>query len=899
LGNFSEIFGEIPTRIRALRLRNTIAIPIVLLLLVTGAGILTAGYYINKSVFHAVFEERESNNARNIHLTIESIVSTEVNRISSLARILKNDTDIVYGLFHYSGTQGDTRPLKSAMSQLYPKMNVQVFVMSDAKGNILYRAGKEKVPGEGKLGSMRAFKRALKGDRVVTAMLTPDGFGIWAIVPVYVFGKTAPSGLLFLGSRLDNDFAKKIARETGSQVFLATPEGVFAGSYDIGFAGAFDPLLAKGSLEERRPIFHMDRKNYRSYTYVPIPIVDERFCLVIETDTSVIKDLLAMNRTRMTHWGFILLIGIAMVGGGLTLLLILPLNRLRAKALQAIREYSGAGLDTVPRGNELSTLVQANDIMLDTIKNHIAERTRAEEAFRETSRNLHALIEASPLAVVVSDLSGTVHVWNPAAVRMFGWTEAETADHPNPLLSPDGNPELRATCNLVLHGERFSNTEICGRTRDGSEIFLAFSGAPLLDAQGEIASMMAIMTDITDAKTAEEALHRSEEQLRQSLKMEAVGKLAGGVAHDFNNLLSVITGYSELLLTRTDDRNPARREIEEIHKAGERAAALTQQLLAFSRRQVMKPKLLRMDEVVENLGKMLRRLIGEDIDFTTESQEDLWAVRADPSQIEQILMNLIVNARDAMPAGGKLAVSTANFLLETPLVERELTIPPGRYATLRVADSGNGMGEEILSRIFEPFFTTKDQGKGTGLGLATVYGIVKQSEGYIRVVSTPGEGTTFTIYLPAPEGEEPETEEDRPEAEYEDPEEKRTILLVEDEEMVRELAIEIFHGAGYTVLDAPNGADALAINARHDGRIDLLVTDLVMPGMNGIELARRVCDSRPGIPVLFMSGYAEDAKEHLGFLDEGRAFLQKPITPTKLSRKVREIFSGRAAGIPA
>ena len=438
MGWFSEKVGDVREGIRKFRPRNTIALPIVLLLLFIGAGILTAGYYINKSVFHAVFEERESNKARNIHRTIESIVSTDVNRISSLANILKNDTDIAYGLFHYSGTRGDTRPLRAAMSQIYPKMNVQVFVMSDANGNVLYRAGKEKVPGEGKLERMPAFKKALKGVQVITAIHTPEGFGIWAIVPVYVFGKAKPSGLLFLGNRIDNDFARKIARETGSQVFLATPDGIFAESYDVGVAKVFNPLLARSSMEGNRPVFHMDRKNYRSYTYVPIRIVDEQFCLVIETDTSVIKDLLAMNRTRMIQWGFILLIGIAMVGGGLTLLLIWPLNRLRGKALQTIREYSGAGIDTVPGGNELSTLVRANDIMLDTIKNHLAERTRAEDAFRETSRTLHALIEASPLAVVVSDSSGTVHVWNPAAVRMFGWTEAETIGHPNPLLSSEG-----------------------------------------------------------------------------------------------------------------------------------------------------------------------------------------------------------------------------------------------------------------------------------------------------------------------------------------------------------------------------------------------------------------------------------------------------------------------------
>jgi PAS domain S-box-containing protein len=898
LDRHSKFLGDVRARICKLRPRNTIAVPIVLLLLFIGAGILTAGYYVNKSVFHSVFEERESNKARNIHLTIESIVTAEVNRIVSLAKILKNDTDIVYGLFHYSETRGDTRSLKSAMSQLYPKLNLRDFVMSDTNGNVLYRAGQERVSGVGKLEKTPAFKRALKGEQVVTAIPTTEGFGIRAIVPIYVFGKAKPSGMLFLGNLIDDDFAKKIARETGAQVFLATPIGMFAKSYDIDSGEAFNPMLARSSLAENRSIFHMDRKNYRSYTYVPIRIVDKQFCLVIETDTSVIKDLLAMNRARMAQWGFILLLGIALVGTGLTLLLIWPLNRLHGKAMQTIREYSGAGLDAVSGGNEISTLVRANDIMLDTIKNHLAERTRAEEAYRKASRILHALIEASPLAVVVSDASGMVHVWNPAAVRMFGWTEVELIGHANPLLSSEGNPELRATCNLVLHGERFSNTEISVRTRAGSEICLAFSGAPLLDEQGKIASMMAIMTDITDAKTAEEALRRSEEHLRQSMKMEAVGKLAGGVAHDFNNLLSVITGYSELLLTRIDSRNPARREIEEIHKAGERAAALTQQLLAFSRRQVLKPKRLRMGEVVENFGKMLRRLIGEDIDFATESQENLWTVRGDPSQIEQLLMNLCINARDAMPKGGKLVVSAENVTLETTFRERELTIPSGRYAVLRVADNGSGMDEEILSRIFEPFFTTKEQGKGTGLGLATVYGIVKQSDGFIRVVSAPGEGTTFSVYLPAVEGEEPETEEVRTGAECGDPAGKRTILLVEDEEMVRRLAMEIFQGAGHTVLAAPNGADALAIFDRHEGCIDLLVTDLVMPGMNGIELARRVCDSKPGIPVLFMSGYSEDARERLGDLGDGRDFLQKPITPTNLSLKVREIFSVKAAGIP-
>ncbi|HEX9205593.1 MAG TPA: ATP-binding protein, partial [Candidatus Deferrimicrobiaceae bacterium] len=434
---------------------------------------------------------------------------------------------------------------------------------------------------------------------------------------------------------------------------------------------------------------------------------------------------------------------------------------------QVIREYSGPGPESVPRGNEISTLVHANDLMLETIKNHLAERTRAEDALR-----------------------------------------------------------------------------------------------------------------------------KSESQLRQSLKMEAVGKLAGGVAHDFNNLLSVITGYSEILLFRLDGRNPIRREVEEIHKAGERAASLTRQLLAFSRRQVLKPKRLRMNEVVENIGTMLRRLIGDHIEFVTEAQADLWAVRADPSQIEQILMNLTINARDAMPKGGKLVISTANVRLERPFVARELTIPPGRYATLQVSDDGCGMEEAVLDRIFEPFFSTKDPGKGTGLGLSTVYGIVKQSNGYIHVDSAPGNGTAVTVYFPEDTAEERDAEREAsgiPDIKLSG---TGTVLLVEDEPMVRELAVEILKQCGFHVLDAENGDMALAICDRYDRGIDLLVTDLAMPGMNGIELARRVGDTRPGTPVLFMSGYAEDAGQ-LEDPDKEWHFLQKPISPTVLSRKLREIFPGQ------
>jgi PAS domain S-box-containing protein len=878
-------------RSRKIRFRNTIAIPIMLILLSIAVVVLVTGYYVNKSVFYSVFEEREGNKARNIHLTIESIVSSEVQRISSMARILKNDTDIVYGLFHHAGTRGDAKPLKTAMDQLYPKMNLPVFFAADPGGNIIYRAGKGMDRQNGRVREVPAFRRALKGEQVITASQGPGGFGIWAVVPVHGFGKGKPSGIIFLGSWIDNDFAGRIARETGSQVFIATSERVIAGSYEGAHQPAFDASLAGSSLAGRKSNFQVDRTRYRSYTYVPLEIVDDTFCLVIETDISVIKDLMAENRVRMMKWGAVLLCGIALVGVVLTATLIWPLNRLYRKALQVIREYSGGGVDAVSRGNELTTLVRANDVMLETIKAHLSERTRAEEALREASHTLKALIEASPLAVVVSDACGVVRVWNPAAARLFCWREEEVVGRANPLFSADGNTELCVTCNLVLRGERFSNREIRGQRADGSGIVLAFSGAPLTDAEGAVVAMMAILADISEAKKAESALRKSEEQLRQSQKMEAVGRLAGGVAHDFNNLLSVITGYAELLLFKLDRGNPARRELEEIHRAGERAAALTGQLLAFSRRQVLQPRILHLSEVVENIGKMIRRLIGEDIEFATVVPPDTWTVCADPSQVEQIVVNLVVNARDAMPRGGTLVISTGNCTLDSPFVERELTIPPGRYATLGVEDNGCGMDESVQSRIFEPFFTTKEQGKGTGLGLATVYGIVKQSRGYIRVQSAPGTGTNVTVYLPETAREEPEGEKGSKAPATHELTGKETVLLVEDEEMVRALAVESLQGYGYTILQAPDGDTALSISDGYEGEIDLLITDLVMPGMNGIELARRFRISRPGVPVLFMSGYSEDAVDQLGEATDGRSFLRKPITPSSLSRKVREIFS--------
>jgi signal transduction histidine kinase len=382
--------------------------------------------------------------------------------------------------------------------------------------------------------------------------------------------------------------------------------------------------------------------------------------------------------------------------------------------------------------------------------------------------------------------------------------------------------------------------------------------------------------------------HEQGEQLRQSQKLEGIGQLAGGIAHDFNNLLTAINGYSDLMLRRLGAGDPLRRNAEEIRKAGERAASLTRQLLAFSRKQVLQPLVLDLNGVVADMDKLLRRLIGEDIDLVTSLEPKLGRVKADPGQIEQVVMNLSVNARDAMPRGGHLTIETKNVYLDKTYAHNHMSVQPGRYVMLAVSDTGVGMGAQIREHIFEPFFTTKEAGKGTGLGLSMVYGIVKQSGGNIWVYSEPGHGTTFKIYLPQIE-EEASTESSV--IASEEAAGTETILLVEDEAMLRELIREILELEGYTVLAASNGHEALFICEQQQGTIDLLITDVVMPEMSGRELAERLDHKCSDVKVLFMSGYTDDAIVRHGVLQASAFFLQKPFTPDALAIKVREVLS--------
>jgi nitrogen-specific signal transduction histidine kinase len=400
---------------------------------------------------------------------------------------------------------------------------------------------------------------------------------------------------------------------------------------------------------------------------------------------------------------------------------------------------------------------------------------------------------------------------------------------------------------------------------------------------------VASLLDITDRKRAEHEMKALEEQLRQSQKMEAIGRLAGGIAHDFNNILTIIKGYSQLSLSELKEGHPLRENLEGINKSTDRATDLIRKILAFSRRQVMEMKVLDLNTLLMDLDKLLHRVIGEDIELVAVLAEDLGRVKVDPGQIEQVILNMAVNAKDAMPNGGKLTIETTNAELDGAYARSHLAVAPGRYVMLSVSDTGVGMSPEIKERIFEPFYTTKEKNKGTGLGLSTVYGIVKQSGGNIWVYSEVGQGTTFKIYLPREE-EEPLEEVREKVVKEELLRGSETVLVVEDEEELRKLAVRFLQKQGYKVLEASQGDEALSIYGRHDEPIHLLVTDVVMPGMSGRELSERLTSLCREIKILYMSGHTNSAILHHGVLEPGVNLLQKPFTPEALVRKVREVL---------
>lgn len=512
-------------------------------------------------------------------------------------------------------------------------------------------------------------------------------------------------------------------------------------------------------------------------------------------------------------------------------------------------------------------------------------RQKAEDELRESEERYRDLVENAHDIIYEHDLNGNYTSANQAAERITGYSPQEAIElNFAKIIAPEYLEKAQRMFKRKLDGEKTTAYELEIIAKDGHHVAIEVNTSVVFH-DGVPVGVQGIARDVTE-RTQLEA------QLRQSQKLEAVGQLAGGVAHDFNNLLTVIGGYSDLILRRLPEDSPLLASAAEIKKAGDRAATLTRQLLAFSRKQILQPKVLDLNNVVADLQKMLGRLIGEDIDLLTIPAPDLGQVKADPGQIEQVVINLIVNARDAMPAGGKLTVQTANVVLDEEYSRNHVPCVAGKFVMLAVSDTGCGMDTETLSRIFEPFFTTKAAGKGTGLGLSTAYGIVQQSGGNIWAYSEPGIGTTFKVYLPRVD-EVAETNS-AGNGKRLMPRGSETILLVEDEAQVRQIASEILIALGYKVLTAEHGERAFALAKQYQGRIDLTITDVVMPQLSGRELVERLTPLRPGMKVLYMSGYTDDAIVRHGLLDERLEFLQKPFASDAFAQKVRKLLDAPA-----
>ena len=699
------------------------------------------------------------------------------------------------------------------------------------------------------------------------------------------FAEAEVLGTVTFGFALDDRVAQQLAQITRADINLVSGSRLAGSSLNAAAQREVAALLAAGMLGSAAGVSESVRTiGDREFIEGTFPLFRDRATdtghLVLLQDWAPTQTFLDELRSSLLFagiGGFVM----AMAGG---LFFSHRTSEPLMEMAAAARDIAGGDWNrTVPaRGSaEAATMATAFNDMTRSLRDQ-ADRLNA------SYLRFSTVTQSARDAIISTDADGNITFWNRSAMATFGYTEAEVLGRPLTMLITESD---RAAYRAALPDPNADDLtfghiiEVTGRRKDGSNFPGEFSLAALNGPGGT--AFTAVVRDVMERKQSQDTLRQREEQLRQAQKMEAIGRLAGGVAHDFNNLLMAIHGYGEMLVQNLEEGDERRADAEEIIKAAERAAGLTRQLLAFSSRQVITQQAIALDQLVQNMQNMLQRVIGPDIQMSTNVWPDLTPVLADTTQVEQILMNLIINARDAMPGGGKIAIELRNIELDKIGVAAHPSLQPGDYVEMSVSDSGTGMDADTLSRIFEPFFTTKETGKGTGLGLATVYGIVQQNNGSIEVQSRIGHGTTFYIYLPRAT----DLGKPAPIIPASTKGGNETILLVEDDDRVRALVSNMLRKHGFSVLLASAGDQALEIAARHRGRIDLLLTDVLMSGLNGRMLSERLTATRPETRVLYMSGYSDDDILRLGVKKAAAHFIQKPFSVDALVHKIRETLA--------
>jgi PAS domain S-box-containing protein len=825
-------------------------------------GLVAILYAISATVLLDGFQQIEESNLRDEGERGIAALTFDVNELAAAASDWARWDDAYE--FVARPTEGFVR--ENLLDQTFRNLRLNLIMFVNPAGQIVFAKGFDRERDVETPVSHELLARARSGDKLfrhegpdarVQGVLLVDGRPMLvASLPILPSDGDGPvRGALIWGRAIDAGEISRLAKIT---------------QFSLHVRSVLDPNLpedfrvARAGLTRHASLQVFSLNPHVIAAYVLVHDIYGRPSLVMRLDAP--RYIYQQGQLSVRYFVFCLVL----VGGVLGVVMVLLTDRLVLTRLDALNRQVTQIADA---GDVSARVAVASHDELSTLGNSINRMLRALERSEAALRYQALIIDQIHDSVVATDLEGHVTAWNRGAENLFGWPAEEIIGRHVSIAFPEDQREaLQQTIVARLKEKGAHDLEVCLLRKNGEKFFAHLSLSWQRDATGNVVGVIGYAVDVTERK-------RLEQQFMQSQKAEAIGRLAGGVAHDFNNILTAIMGFCDLQRMSLPANHRVVHFTEEIQKAADRAASLTRQLLAYSRKQVLQPRVLDLNAVVAGTEKMLRRLIGADIEVVSVLADNLGPVKADPVQIEQVLMNLAVNARDAMPGGGKLTLQTAN-----------VSLLDGEYVLLAVGDTGTGMTEEVKAHLFEPFFTTKPKGQGTGLGLATCYGIVQQSQGQIAVDSAPGRGTTVKVFLPRVEAAVDEAAPKR-ERGAEPPHGSETVLVAEDEPVVRELTVAALRDLGYNVLEAANGEEALRVAQRHNGNgIQMLFTDVVMPLMGGKELADQFGRLYPEVRVLFTSGYTENAIERDGVLDARTAFLQKPYTTSVLAHKIREVL---------